>query len=329
MNRCFPSLLVLAWCLTGAVAPAGAQNEARVRADRVNVRSRPSLKGGEVITQLSRGQRVLVFEEGLPALFEGEPVTEWVRIELPAGTHVWVSAEYVDPVTNEVSTRLLNVRAGPSEDFAVLGRVVHGAKLSVLGSTNGWLKILAPRGLSGFVAAHLLDPVPPAITPAPEPPPAAPAAEVTPAEKVSEPVPGPSPSTAPPAPEPSPVPPPSPPPPGPAAGPETQPEPMATAIEPVRPPLETPGSVTAPASSPRRVVQREGVVRRTWSIQAPTPFELRATDTGRRLNYLWIEAPEPELRRFHGQRVRVTGEEYLEPGWATPLLRVEQIRLTQ
>lgn len=336
MNRCLPGLLVLTWLVMQTGPSARAQNEAVVRADRVNIRSRPSLRAGEVVTQLSRGQRVLVFEEGLPALFPGEPVTEWVRIELPAGTRVWVSAEYVHPVNNEVSTRLLNVRAGPGEDFAVLGRVGRGVKLTVLGSTNGWLEVQAPRGLSGFVAAHLLEPAPAAAAPAAAPPVETPAApqESAPVEKAPEATPPPS-SPAPPAAVPAPeasTPPPSPTgsSPGPAAHPEARSEPFspAGADAPSSHP-EAPATQSEPGSPARRVVQREGEVRRTWSIQAPTAFELRATDTGRRLNYLWVEANGPDLSGFHRRRVRVTGEEFLEPGWATPLIRVEQIRLTQ
>lgn len=315
MNRSWLSLLALVWLAMPGVPCACAQNEAVARADRVNVRSRPSLRGGEVVTQLTRGQRVLVFEEGLPALFADEPVTEWVRIELPAGTRVWVSAEYVDPVRNEVSARLLNVRAGPGEDFAVLGRVGRGVGLTVLGSTNGWLEVQAPRGLSGFVAAHLLEPAPPTDTPVTAPPADAPTK-------------APAPAPAPPANDPAPETPAAPPVPGPAADPEVQPETAAAVAAPTRRPPEDPAN-RIESLPPRRVVQREGTVRRTRSIQAPTDFELRATDTGRRLNYLWTPADGPDLRGFLGRRVRVTGEEFLEPGWATPLIRVEQIRLTQ
>jgi uncharacterized protein YraI len=336
MNRCLPGLLALSWLVMQTGPSACAQNEALARADRVNVRSRPSLKAGEVVTQLTRGQRVLVFEEGLPGLLAGEPVTEWVRIELPAGTRVWVSAEYVHPVSNEVSTRLLNVRAGPGEDFAVLGRVGRGVKLSVLGSTNGWLEVQAPRGLSGFVAAHLLEPVPPAAVPAAAPPAETPAApqEPAPVEKAPESAPPSSPPSSPaavPAPEAS-TPPPAPAgsSPEPATGPEARSEPITPAVADVASPQPgAPATQSEPVSPPRRVVQREGEVRRTWSIQAPTAFELRATDTGRRLNYLWVEADGPDLSGLHRRRVRVTGEEFLEPGWATPLIRVEQIRLTQ
>jgi hypothetical protein len=336
MNRWLTCLL-LCGGLAGENFPAAhAQNEAVARADRVLVRSRPSLKG-EVVTRLERGQRVLVFEEGLPPLLAGDTVTEWVRIELPAGARVWVAAEYVDPAGGVVLARLLNVRAGPSEDYAVLGRVARGAKLSVVGGTNGWLEVLAPPGLSGYVAAHLLEPSPP--RPAPSPEPAAP--EPTPPPREAAPA-----GAAPPQESPAPKTPPAetPPatvPPGPAADPEVPPasetprHPAPATLPPPAPSPTTPPPVADAAAEPaalppaRRVVQREGIVRATRSIQAPTWYELRGTDTGARLNYLLPADPGPDLRPFRGKRVRVTGEEFLDAGWATPLLRVEKILLTE
>lgn len=322
--------------LAGENLPAArAQNEAVARADRVLVRSRPSLKG-EVVTRLERGQRVLVFEEGLPPLLASDTVTEWVRIELPAGSRVWVAAEYVDPAEGVVLARLLNVRAGPSEDYAVLGRVSRGAKLSVVGGTNGWLEVLAPPGLSGYVAAHLLEPAPPPPTPAPEaaaPEPAPPPREAAPPAAAPPPE-SPAPKTPPPETPPTTIPP------GPAADPEVPP-----ASEPIRPsapaPLPPPAplptaaplfgdTASEPAALPSpRVVQREGIMRATRSLQAPTRYELRGTDTGARLNYLLPADPGPDLRPFRGKRVRVTGEEFQDAGWATPLLRVEKILLTE
>lgn len=328
--------------LTGAAPLARAQGQALAAGDRVNVRSRPSLTG-EVVAQLARGQRVLVFEEGLPALRPGDPVTEWTRIELPAGTRVWVSAEHVDPASNQVLPRLLNVRAGPSEDYGVLGTVARGITLTVLGSTGGWLEIAAPPGLSGFVSAHLLKPIDNAA-PETAPPPAAPAPAT---EDASAPDPPAGPDTRAPAPPP-PVPAPAAqqtPPPWPTQTRPAKPEPAAPEVaapttpartEPPsaagqprsddRSPVEGPGPEATPAPVPR-IVQREGLVRGTRSIQAPAAFELRATDTGRRINYLLPASPEIDLRPFRGERVRVAGEEYIEERWATPLIRVDEIIL--
>lgn len=336
---------LVAWLfLAGAMLPARAQGQAIVTGDRVNVRSRPSLTG-EVVTRLSRGQRVLVFEEGLPALQSVDPVTEWTRIELPAGTRVWVSAEHVDPTNNQVRPRLLNVRAGPSEDYGVLGTVARHTTLTVLSndSAGGWLEIVAPPGLSGFVAAHLLksaenaapDTVPPLAATIPEttetaapaqparPEPRAPATTQPATEPATPDTPPPQPTqTEPISPEPA----------APEVAAPSVPaptEPTSTAGQPRsddRSPAESPSPEAAPTPGPR-IVQREGLVRGTRSIQAPTAFELRATDTGRRLNYLLPASPDINLRPFRGERVRVAGEEYIEERWATPLIRVNEIIL--
>ncbi len=314
MNRLLPLVLALACALENLAPLARAQGQAEVRADRVLVRSRPSQRG-EVVARLERGQRVLVFEEGLPALLATDTVTEWTRIELPAGTRAWVSADYVD-TAGRVTARLLNVRAGPSEDYAVLGTVALGASLQIVGQTNGWLQILAPPGLSGFVAAHLLRPV--------ESPPAAPAAPSTRAVLPSPPAPSPN-ETNREAPAPAPAPPA-----------ETVPEPAPAAPDPPAPRAEISGAPAdledfpdAHAAAARvRIVPREGIVRGTLSIQAPAAFELRGTDSGRRLNYLYPASPGLDLRRLRGARVRVTGEEYLDPRWpVTPVLLVEDLVL--
>jgi len=106
----------------------------------------------------------------------------------------------------------------------------------------------------------------------------------------------------------------------------TNPPPSAAAAAvPVPPPAET---EPAPEPAPPRIVQREGVVSGTLSIQAPTYFELRATDTGRLLNYLWPASTNIDIRPFRGARVRVTGEEAIEPRWPiTPVIRVDRIIL--
>lgn len=321
MNR----LVRLGWLcgLVLLVCPgARAQSPAVVKADRVNVRSRPSLQAGEVITQLVAGQRVIVFEEGLPAPSPKSPVSDWARIELPAGTPVWASAAHVARTNGIVQSRRLNLRAGPSEDFGVLGTVPEGTVLVIRREADGWIEVEAPLGLSGYVAGRFLDP---AIETAPLVP-LQPAATAPPAPVVAvpppEPKPGPAPSTA-------------------AAEPTVSSPPQAVEAVPAAPAPEVPAAPIAAATEPfpipiepfgdtpvRRVIRREGIVRPTLSIQAPTDFELRAADTGRLLNYLLPASPDISVRVFRGQRVLVVGEEYIESRWPlTPLIVVEGIKL--
>ena len=75
-------------------------------------------------------------------------------------------------------------------------------------------------------------------------------------------------------------------------------------------------------------MRREGIVRATFSVQAPTPFELNAADNGKLLNYLLPRSTNVLIRPFRGQRVRITGEEYLEPRWVNaPVIVVHDIKL--
>ena len=77
---------------------------------------------------------------------------------------------------------------------------------------------------------------------------------------------------------------------------------------------------------PPRIVQREGVVRGTASIQAPTHYELWSPESNRTINYLYTAARELDLARYKGLRVFVTGEESLDERWRnTPIITIKTI----
>jgi hypothetical protein len=331
MNRLPAALSVAGLCLALGSWAARGQSALIVNADQVNVRSRPSA-AGEVVTRLRRAERVNRLPATPPVPTPRDTPPAWVRIELPPGTPVWVSGTHRDPVTGAVLPERLNVRAGPSEDYGVLGTVPRGTVLRALRERHGWVQIEVPAGLGGYVAARFLEPAPTASpgpgggpVPVPaqsaEPPPAAPPVAV------GQPV-----APAPQPPPPTRTPPRGSPGPAPAARsgvasvPAVVPAPVVPPAvrEDEVPPVE---AVEPPPAAPR-IVQREGVVRTTLSIQAPTQFELRATDTGRRLNYLWPASTNIDFRPFRGTRVRVTGEEHMEPRWpVTPMIRVDRILL--
>lgn len=456
MNRLFG--LVSAGVLFAVVtATSGrAQTPAVVSGDRLNVRSRPSLSG-EVVTQLARGQVVIILEEGRRAPGTTNTASEWVRIELPALTHVWVSAEFVDATAGTVKPTRLNVRAGPGEEYGVLGTLSEGTAVRKVGENKGWLEIEAPTGLSAYVAAGYLQKVgttSPA-TPGTEKPASASPAATVPAptnnippqpettNAVALPPPQPAPTTPPPAPTETeakppaettpavaaaltapaggtaekPAPPAEPPPTEQpkaittapttektvaetAAQPATEKQPVETAAQPVPEPTtpkpitpapaaskpagtnvtiapspaatappeiasakpsepvaaetKAPGETetvpvptapapvevtpaatkeTAPPAEPdqppaKRVVRREGTVRATISFQAPTPFELRAPDTGATMDYLLPASTNINIKTFWGARVIVTGQEAIDSRWPkTPVIKVEKIEL--
>ncbi|HKI69286.1 MAG TPA: hypothetical protein VKA67_06845, partial [Verrucomicrobiae bacterium] len=89
---------------------------------------------------------------------------------------------------------------------------------------------------------------------------------------------------------------------------------------------EQPETPTGPPPSP--VVQREGLVRSTISIQAPTPYELISPDTRRTIDYLYTTSTNLDLSRYKGLQIIVTGKEGLDERWKhTPVLTIQRIQV--
>ena len=81
---------------------------------------------------------------------------------------------------------------------------------------------------------------------------------------------------------------------------------------------------------PPRIVDREGIVRGTISIQAPTRYELISPDNQQTINYLYTTATNLDLSRYKGMRIIVTGEEGLDERWKnTPIITIRRIQVLQ
>lgn len=297
---------------------------ATVAGDRVSVRGQPGFTG-EVITRLDAGAEVNVLElveRERPAA--GEPA-HWARIQMPAGTPVYVFAQFVDGATKTVQPARLNVRAGPGERFSIVGSMTRGDRIEELQTEGNWIKIQAPPTAYAFIAAELLVQTPPAppivatpvqpppptpiVTPPPtipdsilivdipptiEEPKAVTIVEVTPQAGLLVPVPT--------VPEPTPAP------------------PEFSLAPPV---------VTFDPSTPREVI-REGFVRATVSIQAPTEWFLADSRYRRQIAYLQPTTKEPRLYDFWEKKVRVTGTESVDRRWpTTPILTIQSIELVR
>jgi len=111
-----------------------------------------------------------------------------------------------------------------------------------------------------------------------------------------------------------------------------------TAPPPVEPPtVETPAPPVAPPATPaveepppKRIVQREGIVRGTTSIQSPTHYALVSPDTGKTINYLYTTSRFLDLSRYKGLRIIVTGEEGLDDRWPnTPVITIQKIQVLE
>lgn len=295
------------WILSGR-----AEQEGVVTEGKINVRGQPSLIG-EVVTQLQRGDKVTVLEEiKVENPKPGEPAS-WAKIKLPENTPVWIFSPFVKD--GVVAASRLNLRAGPGENYSVVGRLERGAQVKVIRTIEEWMEIEAPTNAFAFVDSSLINlsgaetaaaaPVAAvAGTPAPAQPEetnnlAAPLA-VAPAVE----------STPPPATE------------------TNAPPPLVAAVPAAQPlpQVAQPPPNQSPATPGRRIVRREGIVRPTRSIQAPTWYELVHPETKATINYLHEEKLGVNLKQYRGQRVIVSGEEAIDPRWPKmPIMELETL----
>ena len=289
---------------TVALLPGAAE----VAVDNLNVRGQAGLKG-EAIAHLKKGDVVAVFSQiNLDKHEVGEPA-QWAKIALPASTHVWVHTTFIDAATKTVVPKKLNLRAGPGENFSVLGVIEHGTVVKEITSKGGWTEIAPPETAGGFVAAMYLKQVTSGSLAANVPP----STETTPIPMTM------------PAPTPTPVPE--------AAPIMTEPAPPApVASEPAASPALTAAMDTNAAPlldtnpPPPRIVSHEGVVRHVDSIIAPTSYMLYDPATGKEINYLHTTAANLDISRYSGMRIVVTGEEGLAKRWnETPVLLIQRI----
>jgi pyruvate-formate lyase-activating enzyme len=139
-----------------------------VTCDELSVRGQGSFDG-EVITHVKKGQSVAVLEEiTLGRVRPNEP-DQWSRIVLPANAPVWVDASFIDPETQAVRVKKINVRGGPGENYSILGQLGKGTAVREIGKKEGWLEIEAPANAFAFLASEYLEKQAAATAPAPPP----------------------------------------------------------------------------------------------------------------------------------------------------------------
>lgn len=275
---------------------------AAVIASNVNVRGRAGLIG-EVLTKITKGSMVTVIEEITLKNSKADEPSAWAKIVLPPGARVFVNATFIDPATKTVKPKKLNLRGGAGENYSVIGTLEKGAAVKELSVKGDWMEIEPPTGAFAFVAAQYLKQEPPAIVVAPTPKPAEPAPTPTP---VTEPPAVAPVTTEPPAPAPAPA-------------------PVVTTPAPA--PTPTP---EVPEQFTERIVQHEGIVKGTWSIQAPTRFALVDPQSGKTINYLYTSSTNLDLRRYKGLHIIVTGEEGLDKRWRnTPVITIQRIQVLE
>jgi hypothetical protein len=212
--------------------------------------------------------------------------------------------------------------------------IEKGTVLKELETKGDWIKIEAGTGAYAFVAAHLLSKNPADLAPAlaRANPPSAPASTTTvPPSAVTPPIIPPVTTTPPPtvvvnqpppavvATDATPAPPSPAVPPQAVTAPPIVTAPLAIATAPAAPALDEP--------LPKRIVTREGMVRGSASIQAPSYYVLKSLDNNKTVNYLHSPTTNIVLKEYQYQRVLVTGEELLDERWPhTPVIDIETIQ---
>jgi uncharacterized protein YgiM (DUF1202 family) len=283
--------------------------KATITGNNVNVRGKATTFS-EIVKRLNSGDSVTVIEQVIRDKPKAGEPTQWAKIGIPADIHVWVHSSYIDATNKVVLPRRLNVRTGPGENYSVVGLLEQGAAVKEISTKGNWMEIEAPADAYAFVAAMYVKQegapaaVPPIVSIAP------PVAEPAPAPAV---VPEPAPVAATTTEAPTPIP-------APATTPTPSAAAPAPAPEPAPPPAEEP--------PPKRVVQHEGIVKGTWSIQAPTRFALVDPNSHKTVNYLYTSSTNLDLRRYKGLRIIVTGEEGLDERWKnTPVITIQRIQV--
>ena len=288
---------------TVTLSPGAAQ----VAVNDLNVRGQAGLKG-EVVAHLKKGDVVAVMSQlNLDKHATGEPA-QWAKIALPTSNHVWVNTKYIDAANKTVSAKKLNLRAGPGENFSVLGVVEQGTAVNVINTKGAWSEIEPPSTAYAFVAAMYLKqeasgnmaanlPASSETTPAP----AATPTSVPEAAPVVTTPPATTETTAPTATNPSPAP--------------------ATT-----PPVVETAPVVDTNPPPPRIVTHEGVVGPVGSIIAPTPYVLYDLSTRQNINFLYTTSTNLDIGRYNGMLIDVTGQESIAERWKdTPLLTIQRI----
>ncbi|HEY1661330.1 MAG TPA: SH3 domain-containing protein [Verrucomicrobiae bacterium] len=271
---------------------------ATVASGHVNVRGQAGVNG-EVIAHVFKGDSVTVLDEiNLKKHASDEPA-QWAKIAYPTNALVWVNAKFVD-TNNTVTTKKLNLRAGPGENFSVVGVLNSGDSVTPIETKGRWIKIQPPTNCFAFVAAMYLAQTAPTTETV-----ATAQSTQTEVEPTPTPVNEPQPIiTGQNSPPPAPVP------------------PAENAPVPVTP--ETMPAITYDSNLPR-VVSHEGVVRHVMSLITPTAYELYSPLSNQNIDFLYTTSTNLDLSKYINMDIIVTGEEDLAARWQIPVLTIQKI----
>jgi uncharacterized protein YgiM (DUF1202 family) len=155
MKKFFVSIIGAA-VVCGISLSAIAQDQGVITRDRVNVRGKPSVFS-EVLTQLNKGDKVKIVDKvKIEKPKEGD-LSDWVKIQLPPSVPVYVHSAYINTNLMTVIPNRLNLRAGPGEEYSVLGIIEKGTAVKVVDKKGDWYLIETPTNACGYVAAEFVE----------------------------------------------------------------------------------------------------------------------------------------------------------------------------
>ncbi len=145
------------YAITGAAATAlsitvsGALYAGQVDASNLNLRSTPN---GAVVDSAARGTKVAVIDNS----------SEWYQIAVDGQTY-YASGAYINWIpecdfdlglgTIKCSTTV-NFRSQPNTSSSILSSLKNGQKVSIVGISDGWYKVVA-NGVTGYICPDYLD----------------------------------------------------------------------------------------------------------------------------------------------------------------------------
>lgn len=280
---------------------------ATVNATRVMLRARSTIMG-ERLGRFDKGDTVIVLEQVENKWAKGADPKQWARIQLPAGTPVWVFAQFIGS-DGTVTANRVNLRGGPGENYSILGRLPKGSTVKTVQTKGEWMQIEVPEVATAYIAAMYLKQDASAIAKVGTPASTVPALEPASSTNTIT---------------------------------EVEPVVAATTIDMgntnassatndlaafLQQMAAGEAEETEDPAKPR-VVMREGIVFNATSIQAPSHYSLLGLETGRNINYLYTSSTNVNLNRYNGKHVIVTGEESLDKRWPnTPVLTLQRIQV--
>jgi hypothetical protein len=158
-------MTALAAAQTEDAASTNAVIKVRVTGDRVSLRAEPKLEG-YLLDRAMRGDELVFIDK----------TNGWVAVEAPESLDFWVAEEYIE--NGIVQPKKLNVRAGPSLNYARVGILSKGDAVESRGEFNKWLKIVPPKTCIVWISEDYVEVIQP---PLPDP------AELSEPESAAEP----------------------------------------------------------------------------------------------------------------------------------------------